>query len=188
MVFLLFFKDCCLDITLRCWILVYIALKNSPASFQIPQSVFKLQVGIPSVFFRLPGHPVLKDLPYPIVVTKHLLHQGILIPKLINSWLVLASSLPHISRTINVLVAHLHVGIFQPQCHMLEVNRNCSLKHWTRPNELANARFPLSVFQPCSHMMLLSSQTVFEVLTHPILVIFQLVWVHNPNFGRPDVV
>jgi len=129
MIFLLLLKDSCLDIALRCWVLVYVALKNPPASFQTPQSVFKLKVGVPSVLFGLPGHPVLKNLPYSVVVAKHLFHQSILIPKLINSRLVLASPLPNIPSTVNMLVAHLHIGILQPECHMLEVNGNRSLKH-----------------------------------------------------------
>lgn len=101
---------------------------------------------------------------------------------------MLASSFPNIPRTTNVLVSHFHICILQPDRLVLKVDGYRTFKYRSRPNKFSNTSFPLCILQPSSHVVFLSSQTIFEILPHPVFIVVQLVRVHNSDFSWPDII
>ena len=61
---------------------------------------FKFDVGPPGLFFWLPLHPSLKDRPTTGDVFQHLLHVGVLVPKLIDSRKDSDGTIPQVSGMI----------------------------------------------------------------------------------------
>lgn len=123
------FKFGCFDVRINLGEIVNKFLKNLAALIQITASLFKLQKCIPGIFTRDPCHPISENLSDFILFAKHLLHVGILVPKLVYSWKVLACPFPYIPGMIDKLVAHLYLSIFKPEGDMFEVNIDGSLEY-----------------------------------------------------------
>ena len=120
--------------------------------------MFKLEIGIPSVLSGLPRHPIFEDLSDGFCVTKHLLHKGILVPKLIDPGKMFTGPLPDISCMVNELIAHLHFGVLEPKSNVFEVNGDGSLEYGPSSFEFMDACLPLSILHPGSHVVLLSTE------------------------------
>ena len=86
MIPLMFFKIGCLDKASSNWIRIYEILENRATPIDLTLSLLKLQEGIPCILSWLPSHPILKDTSCPLYLAQHLLHQGILVPELVDSW------------------------------------------------------------------------------------------------------
>ncbi len=95
---------------------------------------------------------------------------------------MLARAFPHVSCMIHELVAHLHLCILQPQLNVLEVYVNRALKYATSPLNLSYRCFPFSILDPIAQMMSLSADGLFEVPSHPVLVVLELVLILDPVF------
>lgn len=154
-ILLVLFKLSCFYVTVRLWCLINEPLKDSPAVVQVALSLFKLKVRVPRVLLRVPGHPVFKDSAHSVNLAKHLFHQRILKPKLVDPWQMLAGPLPHISSRLDMFEPHLHVCILKPQGDMLEVYSDCSFEDGPRAEDFANGRFPLCILLPSAHVVLL---------------------------------
>jgi len=166
------FKFSCFDITLRIRIQFNIPLKYTPTIINLPKSLLKLNIRVPSVLRGLPRHPVFKNGPHLLKIPHHLLHQGILVPKLVNTWQVFTGSLPNIPGMVDKLVSHFHVGVLQPESDVLEVYGQCSLEYWSRSLEFVDGRLPLCVLYPRPQVVFLTAQRIFKVLSHAVLVVF----------------
>ena len=94
---LMLFKVGCFDVARGGRIVVDEALENISALVDGTLPLLKLQKGIPCVLGRLPSHPVLKHTPRPFGLPKHLLHQSILVPELVDARQVLTGTFPHIA-------------------------------------------------------------------------------------------
>lgn len=81
------------------------------AFLQRTMPLFKLEVCVPSMLLRVPGHPVFENSTDIVLISKELLHQGVFVPELVNARHMLAGSLPNISSTLNMLLPHLHIRI-----------------------------------------------------------------------------
>lgn len=104
---------------------------------------------------------------------------SILIPKLINSWHMLACSVPDIPGMIDIFVSHLHLHILKPQRDMLIIDFHSPLKDRPRSNILINASFPFGVLDPSAHMVSLHPKLLLKVTPHSILVVLELILVHH---------
>ena len=128
MVSLMFFKVCSFDIALWRWIAINVSFENGSAVVRSALPLLELQIGVPRILSGLPSHPVLKNVPHSLNISKHLLHETILVPKLIYSGQLLTGSLPHIPGAVDVFVAHFHVCILKVEGHMLKVDLKGPLK------------------------------------------------------------
>lgn len=178
---LVLFKVCRLNIAGWQRICIDEAFQNTSALLNLTLSLLKLQEGVPGILSWLPGHPVFKDSSSALHLTQHLLHQRILVPKLVNTWHVLAGPFPDITRRVDKLVAHLHLSVLEPEGHMLKVHCYCALEDRSCPDKFTYASFPLCIFQPRAHMVFLHSQRVFKVLPHAIFVVIELIRVGNSH-------
>ena len=122
MVPLMLFKVRSLDIAGCHWATVDEALQDVATLVDLTHSLLEFQKGIPCVFCRLPSHPVLEDSAGALGLTEHFLHECVFIPELIDSRHVLTRSLPHIPCRVDKLIAHFHLSILEPQCHVLKVH------------------------------------------------------------------
>ena len=125
----IFFKLGCFDVAVNCREDINVLLKNDAALVQLTSTLLELQEGIPGIVRWYPCHPVFKDSPHSIIVTEHLFHIGILVPKLIHSGQMLACTFPHIPCMVHKFVSHLDLCIFEPECDVLKVNIDSTFEH-----------------------------------------------------------
>ena len=172
-----------LDERRRDWVGIYEALQDRSTVVKLAKPLFKLKKRVPGVLCWLPSHPVLENLPRPLGLPQHLLHERILVPELVDSGQVFAGAFPDIPCRIHKFVSHFHLRILEPESHMLKIDRYRSLKNRAGPSELSNTGFPLGVFEPRPHVMFLHAERVFKVLPHAVLIVIKLVWVRDAHLG-----
>ena len=154
----MFLKIGCFHIARWDRICINESFEHLPTVVFLALSLFKLQERIPCILGWLPCHPILKDSPNLVSIAKHLLHQAIFVPELVNPRHVFACALPNIPCTLDKLVPHLHVCVFEPKCYVLEVNSYGTLKNGPCALKLTNTGLPFGIFQPCAHMVLLHAE------------------------------
>ena len=98
----------------------------------------------------------------------------VLIPELVYSRQMFAGSVPDIAGVSDMFVSHLHLGIPEPEGHLLEVYFHGSFKDAAGTRVFADVRLPLCVLYPIAHVMTLHSEFFFEVSPVAILIVFEL--------------
>lgn len=73
------------------WMHHYKSFINTPCTIYFLVSELHVNVGMPSLFIRLPFHPSFKYLPRTSNISEHLFHVGVLVPVLSQMILLLSS-------------------------------------------------------------------------------------------------
>jgi len=141
-------------------------------------SLLKSYISFPRIFFWLPGHPLFKNRSSTYVIADHFFHVGILVPKLVNSRQMLASSVPNISCVLYMFVFHFHLSILEPQGNMLIVDFHRPLKYRSCSGKLHYTCLPLGVFYPSTHSVALHTKFFLEFFALHEFVVLQLILVH----------
>ena len=73
------------------------ALKDTTAFVDLTLALLEFQESVPSILSRLPSHPIFENVAGALNLSKHLLHERIFVPKLVDPGHVLAGSLPNVT-------------------------------------------------------------------------------------------
>ena len=113
----------------RAWLIVALnpALKDPARAVGLVGAQLEAHVRGPRVVVGLPLDPPVEDRPRARHVAQHLLHVDELEPKLVDARHERDGAVPHVARGVDVPVAHLHLGILEPERRVAVVHADGTL-------------------------------------------------------------
>jgi len=100
---------------LRVVVALHVALEDLACARGLVDAHLEADVRGPRVVVGLPVHPAVEDDARAREVAHHLLHVHVLEPELLDARHQRDGAVPHVARRVDVPVAHLHLGVLQPE-------------------------------------------------------------------------
>ena len=161
-----------------------VPLEHAPRPFWRVRSELQPHVTRPAVVVWFPLCPAIEEGACTRNVPQHLLHVNVLEPELVESRHESHRTVPDVPRRVDVTVAHLHLGVLEPDVGVAVVDIDRSLIDRAAPVKVALRLFKRRVLEPRADRVSVHTEPILKVFAFPHAVDGEFLGVHHLLRGR----